>query len=52
MQIKTSNVLVMATASPVASVDKLYEGFLDPHAEARPFVRWWWDSGCSLRLKR
>ncbi len=23
--------------------DTLYEGFLNPPAEARPFVRWWWN---------
>ncbi len=23
--------------------DSLYKGFLDPPAEARPFVRWWWN---------
>ena len=26
------------------SSDKLYEGFRDPPAEARPFVRWWWNN--------
>jgi len=23
--------------------DTLYQGFVDPPAEARPFVRWWWN---------
>jgi len=25
------------------SFDKLYKGFQEPPAEARPFVRWWWN---------
>ncbi|MEI6178819.1 MAG: glycosyl hydrolase, partial [Verrucomicrobiota bacterium] len=29
-----------------ASEDKLYEAFLNPPAEARPFVRWWWNGDC------
>ncbi len=42
----------MATARPAASADKLCEDFLDPLAEVRPFVRWWWNGDCGLRLKR
>lgn len=34
----------LTTASPVA--DDLYEEFRDPPAEARPFVRWWWNGNC------
>lgn len=26
--------------------DTLYEAFRDPPAEARPFVRWWWNGDC------
>lgn len=26
------------------SIDKVYEGFKNPPAEARPFVRWWWNN--------
>jgi len=26
--------------------DKLYEGFSQPPAQARPFVRWWWNGNC------
>jgi len=26
--------------------DALYEGFRDPPAQARPFVRWWWNGNC------
>ena len=26
--------------------DKLYNSFVNPTAEARPFVRWWWNGNC------
>lgn len=26
-----------------ASGEMLFEGFVNPPAEARPFVRWWWN---------
>lgn len=26
--------------------DKLYNSFVNPSAEARPFVRWWWNGNC------
>ncbi|MEI7899019.1 MAG: glycosyl hydrolase [bacterium] len=29
-----------------AAEDALYEAFLNPPAEARPFVRWWWNGDC------
>jgi hypothetical protein len=29
-----------------AAADKLYEDFVNPPAEARPFVRWWWNGDC------
>jgi hypothetical protein len=29
-----------------AADDPLYEAFLNPPAEARPFVRWWWNGDC------
>ena len=29
-----------------AAKDPLYEGFLAPPAEAKPFVRWWWNGNC------
>jgi hypothetical protein len=33
-------------AAAAATDDPLYEGFLNPPAEARPFVRWWWNGDC------
>jgi hypothetical protein len=29
--------------TPENNGDQLFEGFQNPHAEARPFVRWWWN---------
>ncbi len=29
-----------------AGPDGLYEGFRNPPAQARPFVRWWWNGSC------
>jgi hypothetical protein len=29
-----------------AAEDKLYDGFQNPPAQARPFVRWWWNGNC------
>lgn len=28
------------------TIDKLYEGFVNPPAEARPSVYWWWNGNC------
>lgn len=28
------------------NTDKLYDNFVNPPAEARPFVRWWWNGNC------
>jgi len=41
-------ILLLATLVPVllpagAAGDELFSGFQDPPAEARPFVRWWWN---------
>ena len=36
----------MTAAGPADNADKLYEGFRSPPAEARPFVRWWWNGKC------
>ncbi len=30
----------------VEGADELYEGFREPPAGARPFVRWWWNWNC------
>ena len=30
----------------MASTEELYAVFRDPPAEARPFVRWWWNGDC------
>jgi len=30
----------------IGQADKLYEDFVNPPAEARPFVRWWWNGDC------
>ena len=47
---KTGNLLVLimsiVVASPLLAEDKLYEGFQNPPAQARPFVRWWWNGNC------
>jgi len=39
-------VVVAATTMPAAGEDKLYTGFQNPPAQARPFVRWWWNGNC------
>lgn len=36
----------MTAAGPAVNADELYEGFRRPPAEARPFVRWWWNGNC------
>ncbi|MEI6603686.1 MAG: glycosyl hydrolase [Verrucomicrobiota bacterium] len=39
--------LVAGSCAPAtAGADKLYEDFLSPPAQARPFVRWWWNGDC------
>ncbi|MFW5877990.1 MAG: glycosyl hydrolase, partial [bacterium] len=39
--------LILSSCTPNkendATDDKLFEGFIAPPAEARPFVRWWWN---------
>jgi len=35
--------LAPALSLPASTTDELYEAFRDPPAEARPFVRWWWN---------
>ena len=38
---------VLAFSAPGAAVeDKFYDGFREPPAQARPFVRWWWNGNC------
>ena len=34
--------------SPITKVEDntLYSGFTNPPADARPFVRWWWNGNC------
>lgn len=40
----TAGLLLMHVAPPSAkAADLLFEGFRDPPAEARPFMRWWWN---------
>ncbi|MCX6879501.1 MAG: glycosyl hydrolase [Verrucomicrobia bacterium] len=46
-----TNTLILALvggswATATAAEDKLYEAFQNPPAEARPFVRWWWNGDC------
>ncbi len=36
-------ILAIASCNPPAEKDPLFEGFKNPPAEARPFVRWWWN---------
>ncbi len=47
---KNARVLTLAfialAASGAVAADKLYEGFREPPASARPFVRWWWNGNC------
>ena len=38
--------LSLSVAVAPAVEDELYEAFRDPPAEARPFVRWWWNGDC------
>ncbi len=38
--------LLVLTAVPAFAADPLYELFKNPPAQARPFVRWWWNGGC------
>ena len=33
-------------ADPTLSIDEVYALFVNPPAEARPFVRWWWNGDC------
>jgi hypothetical protein len=35
--------LGLACLPPSGAADELWDGFRDPPAEARPFVRWWWN---------
>jgi len=35
--------IVFCFSAPAAASDPLYESFQEPPAEARPFVRWWWN---------
>lgn len=41
----TPALLLPISTSPAVE-DELYEAFRDPPAEARPFVRWWWNGDC------
>ena len=37
---------VLSTKTGSSCGDGLYGGFRDPPAQARPFVRWWWNGDC------
>jgi len=37
---------VMVVSAGGSQGDGFYEGFVNPPAEARPFVRWWWNGDC------
>src|SRR5436190_21663749 len=39
-------VVLAGTCGAATAEDRLYDGFVDPPAEARPFVRWWWNGDC------
>jgi hypothetical protein len=38
--------LIVSSTCAGAADDPLYGGFREPPAEARPFVRWWWNGNC------
>ena len=38
--------LLLAATSRAFADDVLFDGFQRPPAEARPFVRWWWNGNC------
>ncbi len=44
-----AGVLAVVVLCGIGRGDKLYEGFLRPDAEAKPFVRWWWNGNCVSR---
>ncbi len=39
-------VLFLIGCSVENTKDELYDNFVNPPAEARPFVRWWWNGNC------
>ncbi len=39
-------VLVLLMTVSLRAADQLYEVFQQPPAQARPFVRWWWNGNC------
>lgn len=39
-------ILLMVSCSGVTKSDLLFENFVNPPAQARPFVRWWWNGNC------
>jgi len=41
-----AGVLMPGCNRTTVAEDKLYEGFRRPPAQARPFVRWWWNGNC------
>ena len=38
-----SAILIVSIANVFAAQESLYENFQNPPAQARPFVRWWWN---------
>jgi len=36
----------ITSKEPEVTMDELYANFVNPPAEARPFVRWWWNGDC------
>jgi hypothetical protein len=47
---KTACTLFLLTlwclGGPLFAADDFYEAFVNPSAEFRPFVRWWWNGNC------
>jgi len=41
-----TSLLLLPFSPALAEEDELYEAFRSPPAEARPFVRWWWNGDC------
>lgn len=44
--ISTVIVLIFVSTKACFATDNLYKGFVDPPAQAKPFMRWWWNGDC------
>jgi len=46
ISISASLLFLSAFTQTCFAADTLYEGFVNPPARARPFMRWWWNGDC------